>query len=68
MYRYCELCEDWVHSDRHIIGHTSRLVKCGICGYPLRAQMTDDDYSQLQRQHQGKIPRPAARHLGSAHD
>jgi len=65
MYRYCDLCEEWIHSDRHIIGRNSRLVKCGICGYPLRRKLTDDQHNELLAKYQGNIPEPKRRHLGS---
>jgi len=65
MYRYCDLCKKWMHSDQHIIGQRSRLVKCGICGYPLRRRLTDDQYKHLHQKYDGDIPEPKGRHLGS---
>jgi len=64
VWRFCDKCLKWIHSEHHEIDPRTRGVMCEFCDSWLRGHLTDDMYLDLVDYHRGKVPAPESHASG----
>ena len=58
VWRYCDGCEKWIHSEHHRIDKDNRNVICEFCATWLRGHLVDEMYLDMVKLHEGNVPAP----------